>query len=146
MIEEAVRKAVEPKMTALFNEVRESYGADKCGYPSVPMGENSYADGPRVMICGKGGGSYGLGYARISGIGPESTLANIPEDHWYPEVHKVQKAFIEWGVKRYLSGEHQKTTERSNAHSMTVFRLSRCPFMESKIASCSILFTIESQR
>ncbi len=61
MIRAALRAAVEPKMTALIEEVRESYGAERCGYPYVPMVRESYAEGPRVLICGKGAGSWSLG-------------------------------------------------------------------------------------
>lgn len=105
MLREAMRAAVEPKMTALIEEVREHYGAMCCGYPYVPMVRESYAEGPRIMICGKGAGSWGLRYAGIEGIGPGSTLANVPERDWYPEVLKVHEAFIEQGAKKYLSGE-----------------------------------------
>jgi hypothetical protein len=65
----------------------------------------NYSDGPRILICGKGAGSWGLQYAEIKGIGPCSTLADGPEKDWYPEVLKVQEAFIENGPKKYLSGE-----------------------------------------
>lgn len=57
------------------------------------------------MICGKGGSSWGLQYARIDGIGPWTTLADLPERGWYPEVLKVHYAFIENGAKWYLSGK-----------------------------------------
>jgi hypothetical protein len=102
---EPIRRAVEPKMTTLFREVRESYGADRCAYPYVPVIPESYSDGPRILICGKGAGSWGLEYAGIDGIGPWSTLADVPEKDWYPEVLEVQKAFIENGPKKALSGE-----------------------------------------
>ena len=102
---EHIRQAVEPKMTALFREVRESYGADRCAYPYVPVIPESYSDGPRILICGKGAGSWGLDYAKIDGIGPESTLTKVPKKDWYPKVLEVQEAFIENGPKKYLSGE-----------------------------------------
>lgn len=105
MIKEAIREAVEPKMAALFKEVRQSYGAKHCAYPYVPVVQESYSEGPRILICGKGAGSWGLQYARIEGIGKESTLACVHEEGWYPEVLRVQEAFIENGPKRYLSGE-----------------------------------------
>jgi hypothetical protein len=92
-------------MTKLFEEVRKCYGAECCAYPYVPVIPESYSEGPRILICGKGAGSWGLQYAGIEGIGPCSTLADVPEKDWYPEVLKVQKAFIENGPKKYLSGE-----------------------------------------
>ena len=104
-INEPIRKAVEPKITALFEEVRESYRADRCAYPYVPVIPENYCDSPGILICGKGAGSWGLQYAGIDGIGPWSTLADVPEKDWYPEVLEVQKAFIENGPKKYLSGE-----------------------------------------
>jgi hypothetical protein len=105
MPNESIRIAVEPKMTDLFEEVRESYGADRCAYPYVPVIPEGYFEGPRILICGKGAGSWGLQFAGIKGIGPWSTLANVPEKDWYPEVLKVQEAFLENGPKKYLSGE-----------------------------------------
>ncbi len=39
------------------------------------------------------------------GVGPQSTLADVPEQDWFPEVLKVHHAFIENGAKRYLSGQ-----------------------------------------
>jgi hypothetical protein len=105
MIKEAVREKIEPKMTILLQEVRESYGADKCAYPYVPMIREGYLDGPKILICGKGAGSWGLQYAQIEGIGPWSTLADVPEESWYPKVREVHEAFIENGAKRYLAGE-----------------------------------------
>lgn len=105
MINGVMRAAVKPKMTALSEEVKERYGAERCGYPYVPMVRESYVEGPRIMICGKGAGSWGLRYAGIEGIGPGSTLADVPEGDWYPEVIKVHEAFIEQGAKKYLSGE-----------------------------------------
>jgi hypothetical protein len=92
-------------MTKLFEEVRKCYGADRCAYPYVPVVPENYSDGPRILICGRGAGSWGLQYAGIDGIGPESTLDDVPEKDWYPEVLKVQKAFIENGPKKYLSGQ-----------------------------------------
>jgi hypothetical protein len=68
----------------------------------IPEG---YFDGPKILICCKGAGSWGLQYAGIDGIGPESTLTDVPEEDWYPEVLEVQRAFIENGPKKYLSGE-----------------------------------------
>jgi len=106
---ESIRKAVEPKMTKLFEVVRKCYGANCCAYPYVPVIPENYSDGPRILICGKGAGSWGLQYARIDGIGPESTLAAVSDKDWYPEVLKVQKAFIENGPKKYLSGERGAT-------------------------------------
>jgi hypothetical protein len=70
MINETMRAKIEPKMTALFDEVRESYGAERCGFPYLPIVRDGFLEGARVMICGKGGGSWGLQYARIEGIGP----------------------------------------------------------------------------
>jgi len=92
-------------MTKLFEEVRKCYGTDRCAYPYVPVIPENYPDCPRILICGKGAGSWGLQYAGIEGIGPWSTLADVPEKDWYPEVLKVQKAFIENGPKKFLSGE-----------------------------------------
>jgi hypothetical protein len=94
-------------MTKLFEEVRKCYGAERCAYPYVPMIPEGYFDGPRMLICGKGAGSWGLQYAGIEGIGPESTLADVPEKDWYPKVLKVQKGFIENGPKKFLSGERE---------------------------------------
>lgn len=54
MIDEAMREKIEPKMTALFEEVRESYGAERCGFPYLPIVRDSFLDGPKVLICGKG--------------------------------------------------------------------------------------------
>lgn len=105
MINEAIRKKIEPKMTALFDEVKSSYGAEHCGFPFLPIVRDSFVDGPRVMICGKGGGSWGLHHAGIEGIGPNTTLDDVPERGWYPEVLKVHHAFVENGAKRFLSGQ-----------------------------------------
>lgn len=105
MIDEAMREKIEPKMTALFEEVRESYGAERCGFPYLPIVRDSFLDGPKVLICGKGGGSWGLQYAGIEGIGPCTTLVNVPRRDWYPEVLRVHHAFVENGAKRYLSGQ-----------------------------------------
>ncbi len=105
MIDDALKRRIEPKMTALFDEVRTFYGADLCGFPFIPIVQDSFVDGPRVMICGKGGGSWGLKHAGIEGIGPHTTLAGVPERNWYPEVLKVHHAFVENGAKRYLSGQ-----------------------------------------
>jgi hypothetical protein len=92
-------------MTELFEEVRKCYGAECCAYPYVPVIPENYSDSPRILICGKGAGSWGLQYAGIEGIGPWSTLADVPEKGWYPEVLEVQEAFIENGPKKSLSGE-----------------------------------------
>lgn len=105
MIDEVMREKVEPKMTALFDEVRPSYGAERCGFPFIPIVRDSFLDGPRVLVCGKGGGSWGLRHAGIEGVGPHTTLADVPERDWYPEVLNVYHAFIENGAKRYLSGQ-----------------------------------------
>ena len=94
-----------PILTALFDEVRTSYGTERCGFPYIAIVRESFLDGPRVVICGKGGGSWGLKYAGIEGIGPHTTLADVSERDWYPEVLKVHHAFIENGAKRYLSGQ-----------------------------------------
>lgn len=61
-------------------------------------------DGPRVLVCGKGDGSWGLKHAGIEGIGPHPTLADVPERDWYPEVLSIHHAFIENGANWYLSG------------------------------------------
>lgn len=92
-------------MTELFEEVRKDYGAEWCAYPYVPVVPEGYFEGPRILICGKGAGSWGLKYAKIEGIGSESTLAKVPKKDWYPKVLEVQKAFIENGPKKYLSGQ-----------------------------------------
>ena len=105
MINETMREKIEPRMTALFDEVRKSYGAERCGFPFLPIVRDSFVDGPRVMVCGKGGGSWGLHHAGIEGIGPHTTLADVPERDWYPEVLKVHHAFVENGAKRFLSGQ-----------------------------------------
>ncbi len=105
MLNEAMRKKIEPKMTALFDEVRESYRAERCGYPYIPIFQESFSEGPRILVCGKGGGSWGLQYAGIEGIGPSTTLADVPKQDWYPQVLRVHHAFIENGAKRYLSGQ-----------------------------------------
>jgi len=105
MLNEALRGKIEPKMAALFDEVRECYGAERCGYPYIPIFQESFSDGPRILVCGKGGGSWGLHHAGIEGIGPHTTLADVPERGWYPEVLKVQHAFVENGAMRYLSGQ-----------------------------------------
>jgi len=36
MIDEAVRKKIEPGMTALFDGVRSCYGAERYGFPFIP--------------------------------------------------------------------------------------------------------------
>ncbi len=56
MINEALRKKIEPKMTAMFEEVTITYGADHCAYPFLPIVQESFSDGPRVLVCGKGPG------------------------------------------------------------------------------------------
>jgi hypothetical protein len=98
-------------MTELFEEVRKCYGAECCAYPYVPVIPENYSDGPRILICGKGAGSWGLQYAGIDGIGPWSTLDDVPEKDWYPKVLEVQKAFLENGPKKYLSGQEDGYTK-----------------------------------
>ena len=105
MINEVMREKIEPKMTALFDEVRSSYGAECCGFPFIPIVRDSFLNGPRVLVCGKGGGSWGLKHAGIEGIGRHTTLADVPERGWYPEVLRVHHAFVENGAKRHLSGQ-----------------------------------------
>jgi hypothetical protein len=57
MINETMRAKIEPKMTTLFDEVRRSYGVDRCGFPYLPIVRDTFPEGPRIMVCGKGGGS-----------------------------------------------------------------------------------------
>ena len=59
MLNEAVREKIESKMTALFDEVKKSYLARHCGYPYIPIVRESFLAGPRTLVCGKGGGSWG---------------------------------------------------------------------------------------
>ncbi len=73
---------------------------------NFPVVRDSFPDGPKVLVCGKGGGSWGLlRHAGIEGFGPPTILADVPERGWYPEVLKVHHAFVENGAKRYLSGQ-----------------------------------------